>query len=98
MSNTQNESWVVTNVTDDFMTVPGQGTVPAKRVSYRTYLGQTSSVLIPDSLFNADYVAEQIDAMAQTVMGVSILKGAPVVPNMPTYNPETGLYDLPETS
>lgn len=95
MSNTQNESWVVTNVTDDYMTIPGQGTVNAKRVAFKTYLGQVSSVLIPDSQFNADYVAEQIDAVANTIMGVSMLKGQPVIPNMPIMNPETGLYDLP---
>lgn len=93
--NNQNESWVITNVTDDFKMSPGQGAVPAKRVTFRTFTGNTSSVLIADSEFNADTVAQIVNESANNIMQVQGLTGPMIVQAPLGINPETGLYDIP---
>ena len=89
----QNESWVVTNVSDTYVTVPGQGAVAGKKVAFRTYMGQTSYVDIPNADFNADTIAQMINDQANTLMQVSMLKGDLIAPNEAIFNPATGLYE-----
>jgi len=88
----QNEAWVILNVADDMKFVAGQGAVAAKRVTFRTYTGITSDVLIADTEFNADTVSEIVNNAAAQIMSVQALKGPSLADVVQTYDPETGQF------
>ena len=75
MANTQDELWKVTNVVDTQMFLPGQGAVAAKKVTFVTSTGATSSVDIPDSEFDAESVSTTIHNAAVKIIQVQALRG-----------------------
>jgi hypothetical protein len=82
------ELWKVTNVSDTQMFLPGQGAVSAKKVTFATVTGTTSSVNIPDTDFNAESVAAAVHASATNIIEVQALKGPSI-----TGAVEPSLYD-----
>jgi len=76
------ELWIVTNVVDTTMFVPGQGAVAAKKVTFRTATGATSSVDVPDSEFDAETVGNLVHDAAVKIIDVQALKGPNL--NLPT--------------
>lgn len=69
------ELWKVINVVDTTMFIPGQGAVPAKKISFSTATGAKSTIDVPDSEFEPGNVANLIHEAASKIIDVQGLVG-----------------------